>query len=178
VVIAMDPDTRRMIDDLIARADQSAAEYELWRAEFERRNAPNNSASLIVKDFPTERQLAHASVFAPSQTALSDLRDELCATINRRLETVVDVCASEVGLTEKRIRADLRKEFATELRVLRSEIECLRAIVKGNASRNVVAYLDENLRSTDIDHSKFVKVEVGDTIELLKIMRPGTRKRA
>jgi len=164
----MDPETRRLIDNVIARADQDAAEYELWRVDFERRNASNNSASLIVKDFPLERQLP----YAPMQTdaALSDLRDELRATINRRLETVVDICASELGRTEKRICAGLRREFATELRALRAEVECLRTVAKSNTPRSV-AYLDENLRSTDINNSKFVKVEFDGGIELLKIVR-------
>jgi hypothetical protein len=171
-----DPETRRIIHDAIARADRSAAEYELWHTEFERRNASNNSADLILKDFPIERQ--PRSPFAPVQTdAISELRSELRGVINRGLEMVADVCGSEVGLTEKRIRADLRKEFETELRALRAEVECLRTIVKGNASRKVVAYLDANLRDTDIDNSKFVKVEFDGGIELLKIVRK-TGKRA
>ena len=114
--MTMDPETRRMVEDAIALGDQSARDFELWKADYQPRRA--------ASDHETQ-----ASVFTQAQTeaigyALSHVRRELRDEIKRGLETTADVVGGESGLLERRLLD--RIERLEEVGRLRAENEALR----------------------------------------------------
>jgi hypothetical protein len=149
----MDEITREIVTAAIRAADQAAADHAQWEAAREQRRAVTNN--LVVKDFPTEYQLP------PYEPPASD-------HFNKKVWT------KAIGIALSETRAEIRKQIDAASERLAERIDKLAARVdalEGDVTR--IAYLDENLRKTDMENSKFVKVEFKDGIELLKIERNG-----
>jgi hypothetical protein len=109
----------------VARREQRTAELEnqecdaLLERLAQRRQQTNNSADVVYKEFPLTRQLPppEPPPMLATQAWVAD---------------AVEIIGDETFRAIAEMRAELRKQFATEIGELRAEIEVLRSVAKQN----------------------------------------------
>jgi hypothetical protein len=100
-------------------ADENAACDELLARCAQRRQTSSSAGELVVKEFPVSRQLPPPELPLP-----------MLATQNWVADVVVTTVGDETFKIIAALRAQLRKEFATEIGELRAELELLRSLAK------------------------------------------------
>jgi hypothetical protein len=151
----MDEYTRQVF----AEYDRVNRDYADWQARRQQRSEPEEPEPPVTAPAPTHADL---------RRQLGDVSEVLGDEVWRLFKPLM---ARVEQLENSRLRAE--NEMLRQRNEQLEEVGRLRAAMKSPVSRSTV-YLDDNLRETDIDNSKFVKVEFDGGIELLKIVRLGT----